>query len=165
MPALADWDQSLAELVQAGEDRTPEIRGDGFSLRRYRGYLYLVPNVEVPAHSAGLDPGRPMQWGPWTLRLTPTATTPEAAPPPIRVSTRQGGERLRFEEGGHSRSLKTWLQEQGVPPWERALLPLVYHETPGASELIAVGDLWCSEQYSGSAPAAGWRLIVERDCD
>lgn len=165
MPALADWDQSLAELVQAGEDRTPEIRGDGFSLRRYRGYLFLVPNVEVPAHSAGLEPGRTLQWGPWTLRLTPTATTPEAAPPPIRVSTRQGGERLRFEEGGHSRSLKTWLQEQGVPPWERALLPLVYHETPGASELIAVGDLWCSEQYSGSAPAAGWRLIVERDCD
>ncbi|AMQ87817.1 tRNA lysidine(34) synthetase TilS [Marinobacter sp. LQ44] len=165
MPALADWDRSLAELTQAGADRAPEIRGDGFSLRRYRGYLYLVPNIEVPAHAAGLEPGRPLHWGPWTLRLTPEMVTPETVPPPIRVSTRQGGERLRFDAGGHSRSLKTWLQEQGVPPWERALLPLVYHETPGASELIAVGDLWCSEQYSGSAPAAGWRLIVERDCD
>ncbi|MET4027456.1 tRNA(Ile)-lysidine synthase [Marinobacter sp. MBR-99] len=165
MPALADWDQSLAQLIQAGEDRAPEIRGDGFSLRRYRGYLYLVPNVEVPTRSVSLELGRPLHWGPWTLRLVPAAITPETVPPPIRVSTRQGGERLRFGADGHSRSLKTWLQEQGVPPWERALLPLVYHETPGASELIAVGDLWCSGQYSGSAPATGWRLIVERDCD
>ncbi|MGP9834033.1 tRNA lysidine(34) synthetase TilS [Marinobacter sp. NSM] len=165
MPALADWDQSLAELIQAGEDRAPEIRGTGFSLRRYRGHLYLVPHMDVPEESVGLCSGCPLHWGPWTLRLVPTADTPETQPPPIRVSTRQGGERLRFEEAGHSRSLKTWLQEQGVPPWERALLPLVYHETPGGSELIAAGDLWCSEQYSGSAPATGWRLIVERDCD
>jgi len=167
VPALSDWDQVLSDLMGAGEDREPEIRGDGFTLRRYRGYLYLVPNLAVPEQPASLEPGRKLRWGPWQLALMPAgpASTPERAREPIRVSTRRGGERLRFAGAEHSRALKTWLQEQGVPPWERSLLPLVYREKPGASELIAVGDLWCSEQYSGGAPASGWRLIVERDYD
>jgi|TARA_B100000965_G_scaffold102292_1_gene84076 tRNA(Ile)-lysidine synthase len=57
------------------------------------------------------------------------------------------------------------MQEQGVPPWERAALPLVYEVSAAGEAWIAIGDLWCSEQYSGGAHAAGWRLIVERDCD
>ncbi|MBE0485252.1 tRNA lysidine(34) synthetase TilS [Marinobacter sp.] len=167
VPALSDWDKALQSMLNAGEDRVPEIRGEGFSLRRYRAHLYLVPNLGVPDSTADLVPGRILQWGPWRLQLVPklSAANPKITPPPIRVSTRQGGERLRLAAAEPSRALKTWLQEQGVPPWERALLPLVYRHGQGISELIAVGDLWCSEQYSGSAPAAGWRLIVERDCD
>src|SRR5690606_40302635 len=87
----------------------------------------------------------------------PSTATSKKPPSPIRVSTRQGGERVRLAAGEHSRALKTWLQEQGVPPWERALLPLVYRQEQGVDELIAIGTVWCSEQYSGSAPASGWR--------
>jgi len=165
VPALSDWGQSLSELIHAGADRQPEIRGEGFSLRRYRGYLYLVPDQIKPVSPASLEPGQPLKWGGWTLEIKPAVGTPERPPLPIRVTTRQGGERLRFQGAGCSRALKTWLQEQGVPPWERALLPLVYHEKNSTRQWLAVGDLWCSEQYSGSAPASGWRLIVERDYD
>ncbi|GGC79883.1 tRNA lysidine(34) synthetase TilS [Marinobacter halophilus] len=167
VPALSDWSQALTDMVGAGEDREPEIRGEGFSLRRYREYLYLVPNIDVPEPSVWLAPGPPMKWGRWHLQLMagPSPVTAKTPSPPIRVSTRQGGERVRFTSGEHSRALKTWLQEQGVPPWERALLPLVYRQEQGINELIAIGDLWCSEQYSGGGHAGGWRLIVERDCD
>ncbi len=167
VPAISDWGQALADMLEAGEDREPEIRGDGFSLRRYREHLYLVPQARVSEEPVDLLPGPGLKWACWRLQLVAEtrALTPENPPPPIRISTRQGGERVRFAEGERSRALKTWLQEQGVPPWERAALPLVYREEPGTSELIAIGDLWCSGQYSGSAPAAGWRLIVERDCD
>ncbi len=166
-PALSDWGQALADMLAAGADREPEIRGDGFSLRRYREHLYLVPNESAPAQPVDLLPDYLLKWGRWQLQLRAERPghTSSIPPPQIRISTRQGGERVRFAEGEHSRALKTWLQERGVPPWERAALPLVYRQGPGGSELIAIGDLWCSDQYSGSAPAAGWRLIVERDCD
>ncbi|AOY88134.1 tRNA lysidine(34) synthetase TilS [Marinobacter salinus] len=164
-PQLSDWRQVMHDLLEAGEDREPELLGEGFSLRRFQGRLYLVPDpVDVARRVATIAPGEKLKWGEWTLGLEP-GTNPEQTIPPIRVSTRQGGERLRFSPRESSKSLKNWLQEKAVPPWERARLPLVFAGSEGVGELIAVGDLWCSEQYSGSAPAAGWRLIVERDCD
>ncbi len=167
LPPLSSWDQVLSELLGAAGDRAPEIRGDGYSVRRYRRHLYLVPNLDVPQQSQPLNLEQPLRWGRWrlTLRMAQPGITSNNAPPPIRVSTRQGGERIRPESDRPSRALKTWLQEQGVPPWERAALPLVYRLTPEGEQLIAIGNLWCSDRYSGSAPAAGWRLIVERDCD
>lgn len=165
-PAFAGWDQVLAELLEAGEDREPELRGDGFSLRRYRGHIYLVPDNPPAPEPVALTPGSPVRWPGWLLSLEAVAPAEQqTTPPPIRVSTRQGGERVRLAPGKPSRALKTWLQEQSVPPWERSVLPLVWRQTSEGEELIGIGDLWCSEQYSGGAPATGWRLIVERDCD
>ena len=166
-PSLADWAQVLAELLDAREDGQPELRGSGYRVRRYRERLFFVPDGDRPGGEAWLEPEKTLRWGRWRLQLTGSATsdTADRPRPPIRVSTRQGGERVRIRSGGPSRSLKTWLQEQGVPPWERAALPLVFRQREGGDELIAIGNLWTSDQYSGSAPAAGWRLIVERDCD
>lgn len=164
-PGISDWRQVVHDLLKAGEDREPELLGEGYSLRRFQGWLYLVPDPDdMPGGSVTLVPGERCQWGCWLLFLEQVGN-PEQTLPPIRVSTRQGGERLRFLPQGPSKSLKKWLQEKSVPPWERARLPLVFAGSGDAEELIAIGDLWCSEQYSGRAPAAGWRLIVERDCD
>ncbi len=165
LPARRDWAQVLGELLTAGEDRQPELAGDGFCVRRYRGYLYLVPDGEIPEPMC-LTPvsGQDIRWGSWCLTWC-AAASEKNAPPAIRISTRQGGERFRPCPGGSSRPVKKWLQEQGVPPWERARIPLVFAASDRAESLIAIGDLWCSEQYSGSAPAAGWRLVVRRDCD
>ncbi len=164
-PSVGSWQQSLHDLLFAGGDREPELRAEGFSLRRFQGDLYLVTEkTPLPEAPVALEPGPSRRWGEWSLALEPVAT-PKSLPPPIRIFTRQGGERLRFHPDGPSRSLKKWLQELRVPPWERARLPLVFAGPEGAAELIAVGDLWCSEQYSGGAHAAGWRLVVERECD
>jgi len=165
VPGLSCWDQVVSELLEAADDRAPEIRGEGFCIRRYRSHLYLVPERELPQTSQSLVPGQPLQWGDWQLSLVPGSDTPSRGVPTIRVSTRRGGERVRPNTSGPSRTLKTWLQEQGVPPWERAALPLVFEVSRSSEELIAIGNLWCSDRYSGSAPAAGWRLIVARDFD
>ncbi len=164
-PAISGWQQVLRELLEAGPDREPELRGEGFSLRRFQSRIYLVPEQGGdPVSPQEILSGQSIVWGGWTLALE-SAANPESVLPPIRVSTRQGGERIRLHQDGHSKSLKNWLQEQAVPPWERARLPLVFAGSGGEAELIAVGDLWCSGQYSGSAPAAGWRLIVKREGD
>ncbi|MEX2474006.1 tRNA lysidine(34) synthetase TilS [Marinobacter sp.] len=164
-PAVADWHQVLDDLLLSAEDRKPELRGQGFALRRFHGWVYLVPDQPPePVASQRLLPDHPVVLGPWRMALKPGAT-PVGPPPPIRISTRRGGERVRPRPGGPSKPLKKWLQEQRVPPWERARIPLVFEGPESHGELVGVGDLWLSDKYCGEAPATGWRIIVERECD
>lgn len=171
-PVSADWQRTLAGLMEAAADREPELLGQGYSVRRFQHRLYLVASQNpLPAGSQSVLPQQTLRWGEWTLALAWQSNDPnqgngqKIGPPPIRVSTRQGGERIRLYPEGPAKVVKKWLQEQAVPPWERARLPLVFAGCGAAEELIAVGSLWCSEKYSGSAPSSGWRLIVGRDCD
>lgn len=162
-PSMSGWQQAIRDLLGAGDDRAPELRGEGFCLRRFQGKLYLVPDSpELNSQPVMVTPGRPVRWNSWLLQLEQMNMS--ATPlPQIRVSTRKGGERVRLYPGGPGKSLKNWLQEHKVPPWERSRIPLVFAESGGGDTLLAIGDLWCCDQYSGSAPAAGWRLLVWRD--
>lgn len=165
LPSIRDWEQVIAELIHAREDGQPELLGSGFAIRRFRDQLYLVPDRPEPGGlSAELVPGEPLCWAGWRIRLLP-APGQKQRHPAIRVSTRQGGERFHPVPEGPGKLVKKWLQEQGIPPWERPLIPLVFRRDDEGETLIGIGDLWCSGQYSGGAPAAGWRLIVERDFD
>jgi tRNA(Ile)-lysidine synthase len=171
-PVSADWQRTLAGLMDAAEDREPQLLGQGYSIRRFQHRLYLVAaQPPLPSGSLPVLPQQTLRWGEWTLALVEQSSEfdqggkQQIGPPPIRVSTRQGGERIRFYVGGPAKVVKKWLQEQVVPPWERARLPMVFAGCGAAEELIAVGSLWCSEKYSGGAPASGWKLIVRRDCD
>ncbi|MDL0432519.1 tRNA lysidine(34) synthetase TilS [Marinobacter sp. TBZ242] len=164
-PSISDWSRVMADLVNAPEDREPELRGEGYTVRRYRGYLYLVADrPPLPSDNAPLIPGRELVWGEWRLQLVPAGNS-EMPAPAIRISTRVGGERLRPDPKGPSKSLKNWLQEKGIPPWERARLPLLLEAENGNQEVIGAGDLWLAGQYCGEAPASGWRIVVERECN
>ena len=44
----------------------------------------------------------------------------------VHVAWRQGGECCKPAGRGHHHSLKKLFQEQGIPPWERARIPLIY---------------------------------------
>lgn len=164
-PTIADWPQVLNELLTAPADREPEIRGDGFAVRRYQGYLYLVPDrAPLPAGRLPLVPGQAVEWGEWRVTLSAAGERKSPAPD-IRISTRAGGERIRPAPDGPSKSLKNWLQEKTIPPWERARLPLLLEVKDGNEEVVGAGDLWLSGKYCGEAPASGWRIVVERECN
>jgi len=166
VPARSDWAQAVSELIMAAADRSPQLDGEGFSVRRFRDCLYLVPApLPLPPEPAYLLPGIPLAWGEWRICLEADAAEQESPAPAIRVSTRQGGERFRPAASRPSRTVKKWLQEQGVPPWDRARIPLIFRQDGDTRTLIAIGNLWCHEDYSGGAPGNGWRLRVERDFD
>lgn len=162
LPSVADWAGAIQQLVWAGEDREPELAGDGYCLRRYRGQLYLVPDASVVEGEQRLLPGKVLERNGWRLRLQP-AGDQKAPCPSLRVTGRSGGERFRPMPGGSSRPLSKWLQERAVPPWERQRIPLVYLCSGEGQELLAVGDLWQSPAFSGSAPDSGWRIVIEKD--
>ena len=74
---------------------------------------------------------------------------------PLRVHARRGGERITLPGRSHSHALKHVLQDLGVPPWERAQLPLL--SEPGGT-LLAAGDLVYSAEFDAWLRTHGARL-------
>ncbi len=163
-PVLRRWLRDLAldepahmhvielerQLREAGADRLPCISFANTELRRYRDLLYAMPTVPQ------LSPDWCADWTGAPLPL-PAGGELRAQPtrdfdPPLRVTYRNGGERIKPSGGAHTRELRLLLQEAGVPPWQRDSIPLVYRN----ADLLAVGDLILSD--------AGAAFCTERDC-
>lgn len=140
----------MQEVVHAKTDATPSLCVGNRIIRRYRQTLYLcLPQASVLA-SCWFDFPNPLLLGQETLYARQAEKGVYVPPGSVlRVGFRQGGE-VFFWRGKHH-SLKKLLQAWGVPPWERATLPLVYldeclvavvgfatHETQGH----VVGDVY-----------------------
>lgn len=143
--------QGLADLVNAAHDARPVLAWPEAQLRRHADTLYLLPRelpatfqavVMTPELTQELSDGSCLRF---QSRAGGMATT--ALDEAIRIRPRQGGERLPLH--GQRRSVKKLLQEAGVPPWEKAVYPI----------------LWSREQIvalPGIAVADGWRARVGR---
>ena len=100
-----------------------------------------------------------------TLRVTPgtgcgiRATAVCAAG--VRVAWRQGGERCRPAGRGHRHTLKKLFQEQGIPPWERDRIPLIYID----DALAAVVGLWVCDPFQAGPAEPGLLVDWERGID
>jgi tRNA(Ile)-lysidine synthase len=71
----------------------------------------------------------------------------------LSIRPREGGEKFRPAGHLHTRKLKKLLQEEGVVPWMRERLPLVY----AGEQLVAVADLWvAAEAASEPGTAVRW---------
>ncbi len=133
-PDAARLDQLQTVLL-----RQPAGRVDwaGGQVRRYRDHLYAL-GADDPAVMAGgrgatrwptLWPhpaGAPLELGALgRLRLPADAALPAAAGAgPLLVDLRRGGE--RWAQEGYSRPVKSLLQEAGIVPWRRALMPFIW---------------------------------------
>lgn len=146
IPTAMQLARILREVIPAREDAQPLVRWPGASVRRYRNGLYLLPE---PLHdspkSIPLSNGEvALGTGLGVLQFVPGQAHGLAEhlfERPVRVYFRQGGEEFKPEGQRHTRKLKKLLQEEGVVPWMRDRLPLVY----AGDELIAVGDLWLAK--------------------
>ena len=74
----------------------------------------------------------------------------------LAVRFRSGGERFKPQGRGHHHSLKDLFQENGIVPWMRDRVPLIYR----GDELTALGDLSVSAA-ADEAPASEPRWRVE----
>ncbi|HEX6997049.1 MAG TPA: tRNA lysidine(34) synthetase TilS [Gammaproteobacteria bacterium] len=73
----------------------------------------------------------------------------------LDVRFRRGGERFKPAGAAHHRRLKAWLREQGVVPWMRARIPLLYH----GGRLVAVADLAIDDAACRARPdEPRWRV-------
>jgi tRNA(Ile)-lysidine synthase len=112
-------------------------------VRRYRNRLYLLPEELGQRPAARPVTGRVVDLGAGlgTLHFEfggKNGLSEALLNDELRLEFRQGGEEFKPVGHRHTRKLKKLLQEEGVVPWMRDHLPLLY----SGERLIAVGDLW-----------------------
>ncbi len=142
------------EVALARTDSRAEYAWSGAVIRRWRDGLFAGrPLPPLPkdwrVHWDGRAP-LSLPTGD-VLRLEPALGFDS----PVLVRTRQGGERLTQPQREHSSELKQVLQDLGVPPWQRARLPLVF---AADGELLAAGSVALSAQLQSWLTARGARL-------
>jgi tRNA(Ile)-lysidine synthase len=137
LPPASILQRLQTELIDAGVDRQPCLRWGEVELRRHRDRLHAGRCQPAVARDWSLDwdgsRTLPLPGSFGSLTLEPAV----AALLPMRVQPRRGGERILLP-GRPRRSLKHLLQELGLPPWQRARLPLLFAADDG--ELLAAGD-------------------------
>lgn len=140
------WMSAEAHCYQGAEARCYQ----GAEIRRYRDSIYAMS--PLPMHDANIslvwDMREPLALpGVGAFRATPTIGEGiNASLLPGNLATvkfRQGGERCRPVGRGHTHELRKLFQEQGIPPWQRERLPLIYI----GGELAAVAHLWVCEPF------------------
>jgi tRNA(Ile)-lysidine synthase len=165
-PSAAVLSRVNDDILDSRVDAQPCVRFGRYEVRRYRDQLYLVPRSPEPL------PDRVLEWDVDGALALPAAggvlTASEACGNGIRrsavggslqVSFRRGGERCRPAGRQHHHALKKLLQEQGVPPWERRRLPLIYI----GDRLAAVAGLWVCEPFSAAPGEDGLLVHWQRE--
>ena len=157
-PTTVQLQKVVDEVILAREDAQPIVTWSGAKVRRYRNSLYLLPDHLVsglksaPVCGGQVDLGGDLG----ILRLVHGArlgVSEDLVESGLRIEARVGGEEFRPVGQAHTRKLKKLLQEEGVVPWMRDRLPLVY----AGSQLVAVGDLWlAADAVSQPGVAVQW---------
>ena len=142
-PTAMQLERILNEVIPAREDAQPLVTWPGAAVRRYRNGLYLLPEglqgspttIEVASDKVPVGPGLGiLEFIPGQAR----GLSEDLLERGIQIRFRKGGEEFQPYGQTHTRKLKKLLQEEGVLPWMRDRVPLVY----AGDDLVAVGDLW-----------------------
>ncbi len=143
-PAAAHLQQIVDELLPAREDAEPLVSWPGAEARRYRNTLYLLPSFAAAIFDCGqsLDTAA-VTVGPGLGEILLVedggrGLSRDAVARGLTLHRRKGGEEIKPAGQTHTRKLKKLLQEEGIVPWRRDMLPLVYC----GEDLVAVADLW-----------------------
>jgi len=136
-----------SELLAAAEDRVPHYDWCGVRILRWNDRLH----AQQDAYAAwpldwqrGWDGSSPLALPDGSMLALEGASRFDAA---VQVRARSGGERIVLPGRRHSHSLKHVLQERGLPPWQRARLPLLF---------AADGTLLAAGTDILAAPFAEW---------
>lgn len=141
----------VGDLLTAREDAAPLVRWQDAEARRYRDVLYLMRELATPQFA-----GKPLATSPVKLGAGLGAISLVEADAQglgracilagLTLETRKGGEEIRLIGHAHTKKLKKLLQEEGIVPWMRERLPLVY----SGATLVAVADLWLADGHAES---------------
>jgi tRNA(Ile)-lysidine synthase len=149
-PSEARLTEALRQIFEAEADHLPAIEWGGCALRRYRKRVFLTqshpPRLEATLRWSAA-PGARLDLGPELGVLRWVAQTggidPGRLPETLTVRRRGGGETLKPGFQAKTHSVQHLCQSQGVLPWLRDALPMVW----AADSLIAVADLWLDARW------------------
>jgi tRNA(Ile)-lysidine synthase len=163
LPDAGQLQRIITDVLYSGPDASPCVTWAGVELRRYRQYLYAAPP------GSRHDPDRVLLWhltqplditqGRLQARLEQGGGIKASLCPgqTVEVRYRSGGESIMPAGRAYHHELRKLLQEQGVPPWLRDRIPLVYID----GRLAAVPGKWIAQEFLGTAADQCWRIVWE----
>jgi tRNA(Ile)-lysidine synthase len=157
MPDSARLHEAVRQILDAAPDRQVTIDLGEKVLQRYKGEVWIrTRNIRpepVEWHGEAI-----LAWGGASVRLARVTggglAESKLAGKRVMIKPRQGGESFRPDAKRPRRHLKNLLQEHGVPPWEREVMPLLWCEdnlvwVPG----IGIDCAWqCPSGTAGLLP-------------
>lgn len=165
LPDTARLMQIQFEVLHAAPDRSPEVSWEGVVVRRYRDRLYALKpqaavdiNMVLPwdfSRHLPLPDGGSISANPTYGRGIKSSLCLQQG---VTVRYRRGGEQCQIAPYGATRSLKKLLQENGVPPWEREHIPLIF----AGEQLAAVADYWVCAPFQADSDEEGISFIWQR---
>lgn len=158
-PAARHLDEARRQFCDAASDRGPRIEWDGCVLRRYRDQAWITRGEPASPTCGRVSwRGESLSLGPGLGRVNRKAVVGDGVRREawrdghVEVGYRQPGLRCRLPGRAGSRALKQLLQEAGVPPWRRPLLPLLFID----DRLAAVATIGVCESFAASEGEPGW---------
>lgn len=158
-PSTARLSEALRQMLQADADQQPAVRWGDAALRRYRQRIYLTraqpPRLEgtrrwLVAADSRVDLGPDL--GQLRLVAQLGGIAADRLPEFLLVRRRVGGETLKPARLAKTQSVQHLCQSQGVLPWMRDALPLIY----AGGALIAIGDLWTDARWCVPEDVSGF---------
>ena len=160
-PSTARLAEALRQVFEADADHQPAIVWGDKALRRYRQRLFLTeadcPRLEgarpwTAVLGSSIALGANLGYLTWSAQTGGIAA--DALPSVVIVRRREGGETLKPARSAKTQTVQHLCQSQGVLPWMRDALPLVF----AGDELIAVADLWLEARWCAAPDAPGLKI-------
>lgn len=166
-PATETCHKILADIRITPRSRQQVIRlaGGGVMLR-YRNTISwrssFLPSTLPPLERGTWQPPGPYVLGGWDKVLVAREVLGQGVSVsrlrdrPVAVESRVAGVRVCIPGRGH-RTLKKFLQELAIPPWERPDVVFVFD----GDALMAVPGYWVCQSYKARPDELGWLFAVE----
>jgi len=164
VPSAAILARIEQDVLRAGMDAMPCVAWGSVCVRRYRDQIFVDSYTDTAGKVAGMlwAADQPVSLAGGVLSPEPGLGVGVArrhlADRPLRIEFRRGGERLQPAGRREHHTLKHLFQDAGVPPWERARVPLLYQD----EALIAVAGYWVCEGFQAAVQEPGVRFNWSR---
>ncbi len=166
LPATCHIDEVVRQIRKPSTTGHAIITWPGGACCRYRDTLSFfsrAANVEYE-YDITWNPAQPVVIAPLGIEVSANSAVGQGLAltrvrnASLHLRNRHGGESLRLPGRAHHHKLKKLFQEEGVPPWERSKLPLLYVD----GKLAAVGDRWVSQEFVADKNEAGFELKISK---
>ncbi len=150
-PSTAQLERIDCDLIFAAAESSGQVSFGRAQIRRYRTHMYLAVRENFAQTPPFNYVWRDRQTD---LLIAETGDTLKAAQlnlpwlkddQPVTICSRSGGERIRLTGRLQSHSVKSLLQQKGIPPWQRNRLPFVYVD----DQLVGVIGIGFSDKPCG----------------
>jgi tRNA(Ile)-lysidine synthase len=159
-PSSRNMEQIISDVIYSSVDKSPCVSWENVEIRRYKNLLYASKIKED--HDINIE----YTWNPEnTLKLLDETLIAKSTigkgisklktkNAEFVVKYRQGGEKFNPENLSHSKTVKQLFQEQGVLPWFRDRIPLIYIN----DDLAVIPGFCIDDRYSAEKNEISWDI-------